>query len=136
MSKDYVSLAVIPTRAPRMTMRDRWTNVEKGKGRPVVLQYFRYRDDLRQFLPGYRLPDRLDITFLIPMPKSWSNKKKAELVGAPHQDTPDIDNLVKGFMDAFNRDEHGDRLTDCHVYAITAEKYWAEQGSIELRMAA
>ncbi len=136
MSKDYLSIPIIPMGAPRMTRLDRWTDVAKGKGRPVVLRYFKYRDELRLWLPGYRLPDRLELTFLIPMPKSWSKKKRAELVGCPHQDTPDTDNLVKGFMDAFNRDEHGDKLTDCHVYAITAEKYWAEQGSIELRVAA
>src|SRR3712207_3372055 len=114
MSRDYVSLPVTPMGAPRMTKQDRWTDVDKG--RPVVLRYFRYRDELRVFLPGYRLPDKLDITFLIPMPRSWSKKKRAELVGAPHQDTPDTDNLVKGFMDSFDRDEYGNRLTDCHVY--------------------
>ena len=130
-----MSIPITPVPAPRMTQRDRWTDVAKGKGRPIVLSYFKYRDELRQWLPGYRLPDRLDITFLIPMPKSWSKKKRAEFVGAPHQLTPDTDNLVKAFKDTFTRDEHGNRLTDCHVYSETVEKYWAEQGSIELRVA-
>ena len=42
---------------------------------------------------------------------------------------PDIDNLLKAWLDTFSGD-------DKYVYAVTAEKYWAEQGSIELRVAA
>ena len=129
VSKDYVSLPITPMRAPRMTVRDRWTDVERGKGRPAVLRYFRYRDELRRALPDYELPTRLDITFLIPMPKSWSKKKRAAYAGSPHDQKPDIDNLAKAFLDAFHSE-------DKHVYSLTAEKYWAETGSIELRVAA
>ncbi len=129
MSKDYVSLPITPVGAPRMTQRDRWTDVAKGKGRPAVLRYFQYKDELRIALPDYELPDRLDITFLLPMPKSWSKRKRAENAGSPHDQKPDIDNLIKAWLDTFSRD-------DKYAYAVTAEKYWAEQGSIELKVAA
>ena len=132
MIVDSISIPVTPERAPRMTARDKWTNVEKGKGRPTVLRYFKYRDDLRRELPGYRLPAQLYLTFFLPMPPSWSKRRRSEMLGAPHDQTPDIDNLVKAFMDAFNKDEHGNKMSDAHVYYITAEKYWAEEGSIEL----
>ncbi len=129
MSKDYVSLPVIPMGAPRMTRQDRWTDKEKGKGRPVVIRYWKYQDELRIALPDYELPDRLDITFLLPMPKSWGKKKRAAYAGSPHDQKPDIDNLCKAFMDTFAGE-------DKHVYSLTADKYWAEQGSIELKVAA
>ena len=128
MSKDYVSLPVIPMGAPRMTRQDRWTDKLKGKGRPVVIRYFKYQDELRIGLPDYELPVRLDVTFLLPMPKSWRKRKRAEYVGSPHDQKPDIDNLIKAWLDTFSSD-------DKYVYSVTAEKYWAEAGSIELRVA-
>jgi Holliday junction resolvase RusA-like endonuclease len=40
------------------------------------------------------------ITFYIPCPKTWSNKKKKELHGAFNQSTPDLDNYLKAFIDS------------------------------------
>lgn len=55
---------------PRMTRADAW------KKRPVVLRYWKYKDELKRqakiygYTPGYEL----DIEFCIPCPKSWSRK--------------------------------------------------------------
>jgi Holliday junction resolvase RusA-like endonuclease len=68
---------------------------------------------------------RLDIIFYLPMPKSWSKKKRTEMNGTYHDQKPDIDNLAKAFMDAFGSE-------DKHVAILHAEKYWAEKGYIEL----
>jgi Holliday junction resolvase RusA-like endonuclease len=68
---------------------------------------------------------RLDIIFYLPMPKSWSKKKRTEMNGTYHDQKPDVDNLAKAFMDAFGSE-------DKHVAILHAEKYWAEEGSIEL----
>ena len=98
---------------PRMTRADAW------KKRPVVLRYWRYKDELRRqakqlkYIPGYEL----NVSFFIPCPKSWSKKKVAEMAGKPHQQKPDIDNILKGFMDCL-LDE------DKKVWNITANKYW------------
>lgn len=59
------------------------------------------------------------------MPKSWSNKKRAEMLGKPHQVKPDSDNYLKAFMDALC-------INDSYIYDARVQKYWAESGSIEL----
>lgn len=108
-----------PVGKPRMTQRDRW------KFRPAVVKYHEYCDKLRDALPGYELGMDLNIRFYIAMPKSYSKKKRAELDGTYHDQKPDIDNLAKGFMDAFKSE-------DKHVAVLHAEKYWAEEGAVEV----
>lgn len=120
MPEVVFAVPVTPVGKPRMTQADRW------KQRPAVLRYRQFCDDLRAALPSYELPVALDITFYLPMPPSWSNKKRMATLGAPHDQKPDIDNLVKAFMDAFKSE-------DKHVYRVTAAKYWSDVGAIELR---
>lgn len=108
-------IAVEPMGAPRLVRSDKW-----GK-RPVVQRYHAYKDTIRLTLPNYELPEELTIDFWIAMPASWSAKKKASLGGQYHRQKPDIDNLVKGFMDAFHTD-------DAHVAVIQAGKHWCAEG--------
>lgn len=104
---------------PRLTQRDKW------KLRPVVVKYRAYCDELRLKMPAYELGMSVHLIFHLPMPRTWSKKKRAENVGTYHDQKPDIDNLAKGFMDAF-------KCEDKHVAILHAEKYWAEEGSIEV----
>jgi Holliday junction resolvase RusA-like endonuclease len=85
------------------------------------MRYHAYKDQLNYALPGYELPETLRIEFHIAMPRSWSSKKKASMRGQYHTQKPDIDNLVKGFMDAFHTD-------DAHVAILHAGKYWCAEG--------
>lgn len=110
---------VVPMGAPRLTRADAW------KGRPVVQRYHEYRDALREALPGFELPVELRVVFFIPMPASWSRRKRFAFLGAPHDQKPDIDNLVKAFMDAFKSE-------DKHVAILHAEKYWSEVGEVSV----
>ena len=71
----------------------------------------------------YAIQERLEVKFYIPMPKSWSKKKKKTLWGHPHQQKPDIDNLAKAFMDCLCKE-------DSFVYRLKVSKYWAEEGKI------
>lgn len=103
------------------------TRADKWKQRPVVARYHLLKDELRLALPGYELPPVLKIEFHIAMPASWGRKKKQAMLGQYHQQKPDIDNLIKGFLDAFHVD-------DAHVAVVHAGKYWAESGSIVLDM--
>jgi Holliday junction resolvase RusA-like endonuclease len=64
---------------------------------------------------------RLVLDFYIPMTKSWSKKKRDKFNGCPHEKTPDIDNLVKAFLDSVY-------TNDCHVYQVFATKHWVEEG--------
>lgn len=114
-----------PVAKPRMTQRDRWAK------RPAVVKYYAFCDEIRKQwgvdadgLAVPPVPPALSLRFEISMPKSWSAKKRAEMNGEPHQQRPDIDNLIKAFLDALCED-------DSYVYSVTAEKYWSDKGSIE-----
>lgn len=107
-----------PIPKPRMTQRDRWAK------RPAVVRYYAFCDSLRELVKD-EVPPVLVLRFNITMPKSWSNKKRLEMVGKPHQQRPDIDNLIKAYMDALCED-------DSYVWSVKAQKQWSEQGSIEV----
>lgn len=108
--------AVEPMGAPRMTRADAW------KRRPAVLRYRAFRDACKA--SGLVIPDAGSrVTFVLPMPPSWSRKKRSEMAGKPHTSKPDIDNLVKAALDAIYDD-------DARVWDIAARKIWGEVGAI------
>lgn len=116
----YKHSFITPVGKPRMTQRDKWAQ------RPSVTRYRTYCDQLRYWLgEDYELPPALQVAFFLPMPRSWSMKKRERMAYSPHLQRPDIDNLVKGFMDAFKKE-------DSHVYKLKAEKVWAREGKIEV----
>lgn len=119
-------LDIIPMGAPRMTQSDKWNR------RPVIVRYFDYKDKINEALPHYQLPIVLKLDFYIPFPKSYSKKKRAALLGKYHDQKPDSDNLAKGFMDAFRKDEEGNKTDDKHVADLHVRKFWAEKGAIEI----
>lgn len=108
-----------PCPAPRMTRSDKW------KKRPCVMRYFAFRDEVRLNNVSVE-PYGSHIIFYMPMPKSWSKKKKSEMINTLHQQTPDIDNLLKALFDSIFKD-------DSHVADIRASKVWAESGSILIK---
>jgi Holliday junction resolvase RusA-like endonuclease len=110
---------VTPVGKPRMTQRDKWAQ------RPAVLRYREYCDRLREAMPDYVLPSTLGLIFYIPMPRSWSARKRTATLGAPHDQKPDIDNLAKGFMDAF-------KTEDKHVSLLHVEKVWSVEGHVDI----
>lgn len=113
-----IQIPVAPVAKPRMTRSDKW------KTRPAVLKYRQFKDDLRVNVKG-TLEPRFSVIFLVPMPVSWSEKKKAAMYRMPHQQRPDVDNYLKGLMDALC-------VEDSHVYDVRSQKYWDYNGSIEL----
>jgi Holliday junction resolvase RusA-like endonuclease len=113
-------LNVIPIPKPRMTQRDRWSK------RPCVLRYYKYCDDLREeaFINKYNITSTLSMTFVLPMPKSWSKKKKREMEHQPHTQRPDLDNLIKAFQDALAKED-----SYVHTYK-NVKKVWGYEGKI------
>lgn len=111
-----VIIPVAPVPKPRMTRNSSW--------KPAAKRYFAFKDELRGHVKG-ELEPRFMVQFNVPMPKSWSKKRRAEMLGKPHQSKPDVDNYLKAFMDALCSD-------DSYVYDVRATKYWADTGSIEL----
>jgi Holliday junction resolvase RusA-like endonuclease len=59
------------------------------------------------------------------MPKSWPAAKRDRMNGKLHKQKPDLDNLLKGLLDALYRE-------DSHVASVWAEKRWAPNGYIEV----
>jgi len=105
-----------PCAKPRMTQRDKWMK------RPCVLKYRAFKDECR--LHNVHIPENgALIEFYIPMPGSWSLKKKEEHAYLPHRQTPDIDNLLKGIFDAVLDD-------DSHIWSIYALKIWSYEPRI------
>jgi Holliday junction resolvase RusA-like endonuclease len=102
----------------------RQTRADKWKKRPSVLKYRAFRDEVALHIK--ELPaDFFHVVFLIPVPMSWSEKKKAKMIGRPHLGTPDKDNLEKGLFDAVYR--FGD---DGHIWNSSSTKLWAGIGAI------
>ena len=117
-----MKLDVTPLGKPRMTQRNKWYTP------PDLARYWSYANELKLLLPHYELGDELTIEFYLPMPKSWSKKKQAEKIGTYHDQKPDIDNLVKGFMDALKSDINDDK----RVAVLYCKKYWADKGALKL----
>ena len=97
-----------------MTQKDKWSK------RPCVQRYWNYKDEVRE--RGITLQEcNFHVTFVIPMPKSWSKADKDLMRNNPHQSKPDVDNLVKGLLDAVFEE-------DCFVWDLRASKYWGDEG--------
>lgn len=129
-SREYYLLDVIPFGAVRMTKRDRiFLNPNhpdpKKRQRQAVADYFEFKTQLMYcaYETQYKLDEVPELVFFIPMPQSWSDKKKVKMNGTKHEVKPDIDNLVKGFFDALTKN-------DGNIWKINAKKYWAHKGSI------
>jgi len=101
---------------PRMVKSDAWRN------RKCVVKYWEYKRQVQSL--GIKLPEAgAHVTFVLPMPASWSQKKKNVWNSSPHQQKPDIDNLLKGILDCIYKD-------DSVVWNISATKRWGKEGRI------
>lgn len=63
----------------------------------------------------------LDITAIFAPPKSWSARKTAATLGAPHTQRPDLDNIVKTVADALNGVAYAD---DGQIAEAACRKVW------------
>ena len=109
---------VTPAPAPRQTRSDIWN--PSGQ----VVRYRAFRDEINLRIKD--LPKGFyHVVFIIPMPKSWSKKKRREMTGKPHKSKPDKDNLEKALVDAVFRGRD-----DAHVWNSASSKLWGYSGSI------
>lgn len=109
---------ILPMGKPRMTQRDKFTK------RIATSRYWAFKAEVR--LRGVTVPEHgYHVTFVLPMPASWSAKKRAEMDGKPHQQKPDKDNLEKALLDAIYDD-------DARVWDGRVTKLWGEKGLIRI----
>ena len=111
----WYTCMVTPLGKPRMTRRDRWKN------RECVSRYHSFKDEFRSLLNG-KIPFPHQIKSVswiayLPIPESWSKKKKAEMAGTIHQQKPDRDNIDKAILDSLFGD-------DSHVAVGLIGKFW------------
>ncbi len=105
-----------PVAKPRMTRSDKW------RKRPATAKYWHFVDQCKLeqvILPCFGS----HVTFILPMPGSWSKKKRALMDGKPHMQKPDWDNLGKAISDAIYEDDSG-------IYDIHITKRWGIEGCI------
>ena len=108
---------ITPVPKPRMTQCDKFTK------RNCTSKYWAFKAECR--LRKVTVKNGQHVTFFIPMPKSWTKKKKAEKVGTLHDQKPDVDNLCKALLDAVYDD-------DSIIGDIRITKLWSEAGSISI----
>jgi Holliday junction resolvase RusA-like endonuclease len=66
------------------------------------------------------------VIFHMPMPQSWNATHKRRMLGQPHQQTPDCDNLLKSLADSLLP------AGDAAIWFTVAAKFWATEGAIEI----
>jgi Holliday junction resolvase RusA-like endonuclease len=96
----------------------------------VIKRYFDYKVALRKEAERVRLtfPEfGAWVKFYLPMPKSWSSKKREKMRYELHHSKPDADNMFKGFADSLFKEDK--RISDYRV-----SKFWHDQGFIEVEM--
>ena len=125
-----IILNITPQTHVRATQGDSiFFRIPREKLRPSGLsrlmrleKYNQYKIDLaaeakrKQFILP---PIGASITFFIPVPVSWSKKKKALHHGRFHQSKPDIDNLQKAFLDSLMAE-------DKQVAHLEVQKRWVD----------
>ena len=109
---------ICPVPKPRMSNRDKFLHPP----RPPVQRYWNFVDQCR--LERVVIPCfSVHVIFILPMPASWSKKKKAQTNGKPHMQKPDLDNLLKALGDAIYHNDSG-------IHDIWVTKRWGVQGKI------
>lgn len=110
---------ITPVSKPRMTQRDKWSE------RPCVVKYWAYKDKCKS-LSVKLSEESIHIHFILPMPRSWSKKKKDLMFGKQHKQRPDKDNLEKGLLDAIYSEDS--LVSDSRV-----TKWWGYEGAIIIK---
>jgi Holliday junction resolvase RusA-like endonuclease len=113
-----------PIGKPRMTKSDKW------KKRPIVVYYRNWADAIRVACTGSadtKIDDKsiygMRITFWFTTPSSWSAKKCKRAQGTFHRVRPDVDNCIKGVMDAlFTLDSQISYIESFKMYAGAGEE--------------
>ena len=118
-----------PCAKPRMTRQDKNPYPPRNyKGhywpRPIVAKYWDFKNRVR--MKKIDFPEEgAHIIFHIKMSKSWTIKKKREMVGKFHKQVPDLDNLLKGLSDAV----YGN---DSVISDVRVSKIWGYKGKIQI----
>ncbi len=129
---------ITPIAKPRMTRADAITMRKLAAGKrlsekerkraPLLSRWLAYKQEVE--MRRVDVPESgAWIVFVLPMPGSWSRKRKREMCGQPHRGQKDKarkndkDNLEKGLLDAVFGD-------DSAIWDSRVTKVWGERGAI------
>lgn len=95
-----------------------------------LIKYNDYKISLLALAKQQRfvLPDSgSTIRFFLPMPKSWRNPEREVNVNRLHRKKPDLDNLLKAFLDSlFVEDKTISHIGEVSKYWVDSEQGWIE----------
>tara|TARA_B110000008_G_scaffold200642_1_gene199228 strand:+ start:1197 stop:1589 length:393 start_codon:yes stop_codon:yes gene_type:complete len=120
------NISPVPASRPRVT---RWSTYFPKKYTQFRKDFKLILDDLDIELSEGLLYAKLD--FFMQIPKSWSNKKKADKEGKYADNNVDVDNLVKACLDSC---EGVFYENDNQVAMIRARKFYSIDGRIEMEL--
>ena len=114
----------VPASRPRVT---RWGTYygKKYKNYKAAMKELTDKGD-EKYLEGLIFAD---MTFFVPMAKSWSKKRKAESFGRYCNNNADLDNYEKAILDSLSGVVFYD---DCQIVTQVSRKIWSEKGSTEV----
>lgn len=123
------TLPVKPEPAPRQN----WNSHKNPRMKARLGRYNAFKDVIRDVYK-VQIPEnvhRVELLFLIPMPKSWPKWRKAACDDQQHRQKPDGDNLEKAFIDAACS---GLPQGDAYIPSVLWEKRWTSgEGEIRYR---
>lgn len=95
-----------------------------------IERYNQYKEDLRALVLEKKLSFPAigaGLMFYFPMPVRWSKKKKALMHLQFHQQKPDVDNILKGFLDSiFAEDKRVAHLSELGKKWVDSPNGWIE----------
>lgn len=109
-----------------------WKKIYQSKARKIH-KYYDFKKEIKAhslWVGLTEIPTSIEsISFVIPMPKSWSKKKIKEMDGQFHTQTPDLDNFLKALFDAVHTE-------DSHIAQIRngISKTWGVKGYIIIKL--
>lgn len=115
-------------RIPEEALKNKYTSLYKRKKQ--LEKYNAYKEELRTEAArmGFIMPLTGSwIKFYMPMPQSWSKKKRIRMNFEPKQSMPDLDNLIKAFKDSILKQDKA-------ISDYRASKFWYNsiKGYIEI----
>jgi Holliday junction resolvase RusA-like endonuclease len=138
--QNKIILNITPITHVRATQGDKWVfRIPRDQLRPEGLKrllrlekYNQYKIDLLALAlqQKFRPPEQGGhVVFYIPVPKTWKKYKKEAMHMQLHQSRPDVDNLLKSFLDSLMAE-------DKSIADIRVTKKWVnqEKGYIEINV--